>query len=75
MPRFLGVGGACYVFLLRQFFLGLPKELFEAAHIDGAGRLRPYAGIALPLSRPVLLLFLIARRFFVQGIATTGGKG
>ncbi|GGW82653.1 carbohydrate ABC transporter permease [Streptomyces lomondensis] len=134
VPSFLGVGCAFYIFLLRQFFLGIPKELFEAARIDGAGRLRQYASIALPLAKPalitvglfqfvaswndffgplifltdsskftlpvgirffqslyqtdygtlmaascltvapVILLFLVAQKFFVQGIATTGGK-
>jgi len=42
------------VFLLRQFFLQLPKELFEAARIDGAGHIRHYFTIVLPLSRPAL---------------------
>jgi multiple sugar transport system permease protein len=45
---------AFYVFLLRQFFRGLPVELEEAAVIDGAGRLRIFAQIMLPLSTPVL---------------------
>jgi multiple sugar transport system permease protein len=45
---------AFYVFLLRQFFKGLPVELEEAAVIDGAGRLRIFAQIMLPLSTPVL---------------------
>lgn len=42
-------------FLMRTFFAGLPKELFEAAQLDGAGRLRMYAVIVLPLSVPILL--------------------
>lgn len=134
VPSFLGVGCAFYIFLLRQFFLGIPKELFEAARVDGAGRPRPYIPIALPLAKPalitdglfrfvaswndffgpliflsnsskftlpvgirffqslyqadsgtlmaascltlapVMLLFLLAQKFFVQVIATTGGK-
>lgn len=135
VPQYLGVGCAFYIFLLRQFFLGIPSELFEAARLDGASRFRQYWQIALPLAKPalitvtlfqfvaswndffgplifltdsskftlpvgirffqglystdygtlmaastvgvfpVLLLFLLAQRFFVQGIATTGGKG
>lgn len=135
IPPFLGVGCGFYIFLLRQFFLSVPREIFEAARIDGAGLFRQYWQIALPLAKPalvtvtlfqfvaswndffgplifltdsdmytlpvairffqglyatdygplmaasvisvlpVLLLFLIAQRFFVQGIATTGGKG
>jgi len=43
-----------YIFLMRQFFKGLPVELEEAALIDGASRLRIFAQIILPLSKPVL---------------------
>ncbi|MEU6114501.1 carbohydrate ABC transporter permease [Streptomyces sp. NPDC047117] len=42
------------VFLLRQFFLSLPRELEEAAWIDGCSRLRVLFRIVLPLSRPAL---------------------
>ncbi|MFJ9032759.1 carbohydrate ABC transporter permease [Streptomyces sp. NPDC102274] len=42
------------VFLLRQFFLSLPRELEEAAWIDGCSRLRVLFQIVLPLSRPAL---------------------
>jgi ABC-type glycerol-3-phosphate transport system permease component len=42
------------VFLLRQFFLQLPRELFEAARIDGCGHIRHFLRIVLPLSRPAL---------------------
>jgi len=42
------------VFMLRQFFLQLPRELFEAARIDGAGHLRHYLTIVVPLSRPAI---------------------
>jgi len=41
-------------FLLRQFFLQLPKELFEAARIDGCGHIRYFTRMVLPLSRPAL---------------------
>ena len=43
------------VFFLRQFFLGIPAELEEAARIDGAGRWRIFWQIILPLSRPALV--------------------
>lgn len=43
------------VFLFRQFFSSLPKELEDAAIIDGAGWFRIFATIFLPLSRPVLI--------------------
>jgi len=42
------------IFLLRQFFLGIPRELEEAAIIDGAGRLKIFFTIILPLSKPAL---------------------
>ncbi len=124
-----------YVFLIRQFFSGLPFELEEAARIDGANRLQVLTRVLLPLSGPVLAtvtifavlqhyndfmnplifinsrdnwtlalgmttfndpndpkwelafaagtvmvapilaLFLIAQRYFVQGIALTGFGG
>lgn len=40
------------VFLLRQFFMQLPRELFEAARIDGCGHFRHFMSIVLPLSGP-----------------------
>ena len=42
------------IFLLRQFYLGLPRELEEAAIVDGAGYWRVYLNVILPLSRPIL---------------------
>lgn len=130
---------AFYVFLLRQFFLGLPREPFEAARIDGANEWALFWRIAVPLCRPALvitflfeaqaswtdlmrplvylqdtatftvprglkaiidqfgpggesqwevvvtasvittvpmiLLFFVGQRYFVQGISTTGSKG
>ena len=125
-----------YVFLMRQFFKGIPMELEEAALVDGASRARILFNIVLPLSKPViatvavfaflqsyndfmqpliyinarnnwtlalglralndvqmtgnwhllfaastvvllpiLIIFVIAQRYFVQGIATTGFGG
>jgi sn-glycerol 3-phosphate transport system permease protein len=48
------MAGAFGVFLLRQFFLQLPNELFDAAKIDGCGHLRNFFSIVLPLSRPAI---------------------
>jgi ABC-type glycerol-3-phosphate transport system permease component len=45
---------ALYVFLIQQFFRGIPKELEEAALIDGANRLQILTQILLPLSKPVI---------------------
>ncbi|MET9498497.1 carbohydrate ABC transporter permease [Streptomyces sp. NPDC006552] len=46
---------AFFVFLMMQFMRGLPKELDEAARLDGCGHLRTYWSIVLPLSRPALI--------------------
>jgi multiple sugar transport system permease protein len=49
------------LFLARQFILGIPRELIEAARIDGAGQLRVFTRIVLPLSRPLLaVLFFMS---------------
>jgi ABC-type glycerol-3-phosphate transport system permease component len=53
VPAFFG-GGAFYIFLLRQFFLGIPKEYDDAAEIDGCTPLGTYWRIILPLSKPAL---------------------
>lgn len=50
-----GMFSAFGTFLLRQFFLALPRELEEAARIDGANPLRIYWSIMLPLARPGLV--------------------
>lgn len=53
IPSFFGV--PLYIFLLRQFFLGLPTELLDSAGIDGAGEFRIYWQIMLPLAKPAVL--------------------
>lgn len=136
LPGFFG-GGAALIFLLRQFMLTIPKELDEAAMIDGANPLQIFWQIVMPLSRPaiatitvflfvgqwnnlllpliylqkpqlytmpiyvaqklnlneaplrwhdvmaasvlfvipVLVVFMLTQRYFIEGIATTGSKG
>lgn len=54
VPAFFA--SAFNVFLLRQFFLGLPRELSEAARIDGCSELGIFLRIILPLCRPALLV-------------------
>jgi len=49
-----GLAGLFGVFFMRQFFLGLPLELEEAAYVDGASRLRTFMAVALPLAGPAL---------------------
>ncbi len=53
VPKFLATD-AFFIFLMVQFFRGLPKELDEAARIDGAGYWRTYFQVLLPLSVPAL---------------------
>lgn len=53
VPKFLAVD-AFFIFLMVQFFRGLPRELDEAAMIDGCGSWRIFFIIILPLSKPVL---------------------
>ncbi len=136
LPAFLGAS-AFNIFLMRQFFATLPKELAEVARVDGANRLQVFTRIFLPNTKPamfvvvlfsfvaswndfftplvfltdpekytlavglnffkgqfpgttdysplmamatfsvlpILLIFLFAQRYFVEGIATSGLKG
>ena len=127
--------GATSIFMLRQFYMGLPNDLIEAAKIDGAGHLRIFLRIMLPLTKaalmsliilafisswneymapliflvkkelytvsqniqwymldefkehnltmaaatsaivPVVILFIVGQKYFVEGIATSGVKG
>ena len=61
VPAIFNVFG---VFLLRQYYLALPRELEEAAVVDGAGYWTIYWSIILPLSRPIIaalaILFFLA---------------
>ncbi len=43
-----------YIFLLRQYMVGLPKEILEAAEIDGAGTFRCFLHIILPVCKPII---------------------
>lgn len=134
VPSFFG-GSAFYIFLMRQAFRGIPRELSEAAKVDGASEVRIFAQVIVPLVKPalssvaifafvarwndfagpliylnndnkwtltlglqnfisehstdwshlmdisflmmlpIIVIFLFAQRYFIQGIALTGGKG
>jgi multiple sugar transport system permease protein len=52
VPAFFG--NPFYIFLLRQFYLSIPKELEESARLDGASSFRIWWNIMLPLSKPAL---------------------
>jgi len=47
------------IFLLRQFFLGIPQELEDAAKIDGLSYFGIYLKVALPLSKPILFTLML----------------
>ncbi|HEX2911193.1 MAG TPA: carbohydrate ABC transporter permease [Chloroflexia bacterium] len=49
------IASAFYIFLLRQFFMSIPQELYEAAQLDGIGELGFLWRIAIPLSSPAIL--------------------
>jgi multiple sugar transport system permease protein len=51
--------GPIYVFLMRQFFLSIPREIEEAAIIDGANILQIYGYVMLPLIRPIMLAIAV----------------
>lgn len=57
VPAFLG--SAFFIFLLRQFMMGIPNELIEAAVLDGAGHLQIWWHIMLPLTKPALITVAI----------------
>ena len=52
-------GSAFYIFLLRQFFRGLPREVFDAARVDGCGVFRLFWRIVVPMSKPALAITFI----------------
>ena len=52
-------GNAFYIFMIRQFFMGLPSELSDAARVDGAGEFRIFWQIMLPLVKPALMVMAV----------------
>jgi len=50
----MGLKSGLYIFMLRQYFRGMPKELEEAAWVDGCGKLRTFIQIMLPDAVPML---------------------
>lgn len=61
VPTFFGFGlkGGIFVFIFRQFFLGLPYELEDAARIDGCNSLKTFRSIVLPSSATAILVTTI----------------
>jgi len=58
IPNLFG-GGAIYIFLIRQFMLGIPKDMDNAAKIDGANTFTRFIAITLPLCKSVLIFIMV----------------
>lgn len=54
-----GIRNGLFIYLMRQFFRGMPGELEEAAYVDGAGPIRTYFRVMLPNALPVMLIVFI----------------
>ncbi len=57
VPAFFG--NAFFIFMMRQFYQGLPNELADAARVDGAGEFRIFWQVMLPLVRPALVVMAV----------------
>lgn len=76
---YTGLAVAVTFFILRSFILSIPKELDEAARIDGAGYVRIFVRMILPLARPgiataAILTFLTNWNEFYYALLLTGGE-
>lgn len=61
LPAFFGAGlrNGLFIFIFRQFFIGMPKELEEAAYIDGCGSFKTFIRIMLPMSKSAFVTVLL----------------
>ncbi|MBO4389552.1 MAG: carbohydrate ABC transporter permease [Lachnospiraceae bacterium] len=50
----MGLKSGLYIYMIRQFFRGIPKDLEEAAYVDGCGKLRTFIRIMLPDAKPIV---------------------
>src|SRR5699024_1602741 len=57
----VGSFSALGTFMLRQFFLGIPNDYIDAAKMDGAGHMRIFFSVAVPLVRPAIATYAILR--------------
>lgn len=74
------IASPLYIFLFRQNFLGIPKELEEAATIDGAGHLKTFFSMIVPLAKPVygtvaILAFIAYWNDFVWPVMVISDTG
>ncbi len=56
---YVGFGISFGILILRGFFLGIPKEMDEAAYIDGAGKLRTFTTVIMPIAKPAVATLMI----------------
>lgn len=61
IPSFFGFGlkGALFIYIFRQFFLSQPRELEEAARVDGCGFIRTFLYIIFPVARSIYIVVLV----------------
>ena len=61
LPAFFGAGlrAGLFIYIFRQFFAGMPKDLEEAAMIDGCGALRTFVQVMLPLAKSAFITVLL----------------
>lgn len=64
IPNFFAFGGAYFIFLLRQYYLGIPRELDDAARIDGCNTFQVFYKILLPLTKPAIVTMGILQFMF-----------
>lgn len=50
----MGLKSGLYIYMIRQFFRGIPKELEEAAYVDGCGKVATFVRIMLPDAKPII---------------------
>lgn len=55
----MGFKNGLYIYMLRQFFMNMPKELEEAAHVDGCSRLRTFAQIVVPSAKSMMVTIFL----------------
>lgn len=55
----MGMRNGLYIYIMRQFFRGMPKELEEAAYVDGAGLFRTFVSIMLPSAKPAMITIFL----------------
>lgn len=74
VPSLLGNGlrGGLYVYIFRQFFMGMPLDLEDAAYIDGCGFYRTFTKIIVPLATPpMLVVFLLSLIWYWNDVFVT----